>query len=58
MVIEHNKHILLIGMHVFDALVLQEKLSFPTISLESKFILQIGQAWIHIIISIRLVLGH
>ena len=58
LVIGHNEHILLIGMHDFDALVLQEKLLFPPFSLKSRFIHQKGQTWILIIISIFFVIGH
>ena len=40
MVIVHNKHIIVIGMHDFDALDLLEMLLFPLFSLESVFIIK------------------
>ena len=52
MVIERDKHIILFGIHSFDSLVLQEKLLFPPFSSESKFIHQMRQTWIVMIISI------
>ena len=52
------KHVLFIGIHGFDALVLQEKLFFPPFSLESKFIHQVRQTWILIIISTLMVIVH
>ena len=39
-VIVHNKHIVLIGMHTFDALASQEKFLFPPFSLELMFIIK------------------
>ena len=56
--IRHYKHILLIGIHGFDALVHREMLFFSQFSLESKFIDQMGQTWTLIIISILFVIGH
>ena len=52
------KHVIFIGIHGFDALVLQEKLFFLPFSLESKFIHQVRQTWILVIISILMVIGH
>ena len=58
LVIRQNKHILLIRIHSFDALLLQEKLLFLPFFLESKFIHQMGQAWIHMIIYVLFVIRH
>ena len=58
MVIEHNKHILVIGMHSFDALDLLQNLLFSPFSLELKFISQIGQTLILVIISILLLIEY
>ena len=41
--IGHYKHILLIGIHGFDALVWQEKLFIPPFSLELKLVPLMGQ---------------
>ena len=57
-VIMHDKHILLIWIHDFDALVLQEMFFFPPFSLESNFIPQNGQTWILIVIYILLGIRH
>ena len=43
MLIKHNKHILLIRMHDFDAFALQEKPLFPQFSLELKLVHRMGQ---------------
>ena len=56
--IRHSKHIFLIVIHSFDALVLQEKLLFLSFSLESKFVHQMLQTWILKTISILFVIGH
>ena len=56
--IGHYKHVLFIGIHSFDALVLWEKLFFLSFSLKSRFIYQKGQTWIPTIISILFVIGH
>ena len=56
--IGHHKHILLIETHDTNALVSQERLFSPLFSLESKFIHQIRQKWIQIIIFILFVIGH
>ena len=45
----HYKHIHLIGIHGSNALVWEEKLFFPTFSLELKFIPQIQPTWINVI---------
>ena len=58
LVIRHSKHIFLIVIHSFDALVLQEKLLFLSFSLESKFVHQMLQTWILKTISILFVIGH
>ena len=51
------KHIPLIGINDIDALVSQEKLLFlPFFKL--KFIFQLGEARIHIIIAIHFMIGH
>ena len=52
------KHVLFIGIHDFDALVLLEKLLFSQFSLESTFFHQKGQTWILIVICIIFVIGH
>ena len=57
MVIVHNKHILVIGMHGFDVLDLLEKFLFPQFTLESMLIHQMGQTWIFMIIYIFFVIG-
>ena len=46
------------GINVFDALVLQEKLFFPTFSSKSKFIHQMGQTWTLMIVPILKVIVH
>ena len=46
------------GIHGFDALVLQEKLFFPSFSLESKFVHQMGETWILLMISTLMVIVH
>ena len=56
--IGHYKHIHLIGIHGFDALIWQEKLFIPPFYLESKFIPQIGDIWNLIIISTLLTVEH
>ena len=53
----HYNHVLLIRMHDLDASDLQEKLFFPSFSLQTKFIHEMRQTWILIIISIRFVIG-
>ena len=55
--IGHYKHILLIGINDFDALVLKKKLLFLPV-LEIKLIFQLGTTWIHIIISFSFIFGH
>ena len=57
LVISLYKHILLIGIHDTDALALQEKLFLLPFSLKSKFIHQIRQTKILVIISIHFVIG-
>ena len=57
-VIRPYKHVLLDWIHDFNTLLLQEKLLFPSFSLESKFIDQIGQTWILVIIYIIFVIAH
>ena len=52
-----HKQIFLNRIQVFDALVLQEKLLLPSLSLEPKFMRQIGQTWILIIVSIHFMIG-
>ena len=54
---EHYNHVHLFRIHDIDALIWQEKLFFPPFSLLLKFIREIGQTWIFIIISIFLLLG-
>ena len=56
-VIGHYNHVLLIRIYDIDALVCQEKLSFPPFSLELKFIREMRQTQILIIISILFVAG-
>ena len=56
-VIGQYKHILLIEIHGSNALVWKEKPFFPPLSLELKFIRQMG-TWILTIISIHFVIGH
>ena len=53
----HYKHILLNWIRDFDALVLQEKLLLSSFSLEPKFLHQIGQTRILMIISIHCMIG-
>ena len=53
----HYNHIPLIGIHDIDVLDLQEKLSFPSFSLQLIFIRDIRQTWILLIISILFVTG-
>ena len=52
------KHVLFVGIHSFDDLVLQGKLLFPPFFLKSKFVHHMGQTWIHIITFILFVIGH
>ena len=54
----HYSHVFLIGILDVDALVWQEKLFFQLFCLESKFICQIRQTWIVVIISILFMVGH
>ena len=56
--IRHRKHVLSIGTHDIDALVSHAKLLFPPFFLESKFIRQMRQTLILIIITNLLVIGH
>ena len=53
----HYNHVLLIEIHDIDALVWQEKLSFPPFSLELKFIYQLRQITILVIISVLFMIG-
>ena len=55
--IGHHKHILLIGINDFDALVSYEELLFLPF-LESKFLFQLGKTLIRIIISLLFMIGH
>ena len=55
--IGHNKHILIVGINDFDALVLKEKLLFLPI-LESKFVFQLGETWIHVTFSFLFMIWH
>ena len=57
-VIVHYNHVLHIRIHDVDALDLQEKLFTPPFSLLSKFICEMCQTWILIIISIFFVFAH
>ena len=54
----HYNHVLHIGIHDMDALDLQEKLFFPPISLLLKFICELRQTWILVIISILFSIRH
>ena len=55
--IGHQNDILHVGINDIDALVSSEKLFlFPF--LELKFIFQLGETWIHIIISFIFMIGH
>ena len=56
--ISHHNHVCSVGIDDTDALVLQEKLSFPLCLVESKFICQMRQTWTLIIIFILFVIGH
>ena len=53
----HYNHVLDIGIHDINSLDLQEKLFFPPFSLLSKFIQEMRQTWIPIIIPILFVIG-
>ena len=54
----HYNHVLLVGIYDTDALVWQEKLFFPTFSLQLEFVHQLSATWILIIISIIFVIEH
>ena len=56
--IGNYNHVFHIGIHDIDALVWPKRLFLPLFSLESKFIHQIGQKRILVIISILFVIGH
>ena len=53
----HYNYVLLIVIHNIDALGLQENLTFPPFSLQSKFFSQMRQTWILTIIFILFVMG-
>ena len=53
----HSNHVLLIGIYDINALNSQEKLFFPPFSLQKKFIHEIRQTWILVVISTILVIG-
>ena len=53
----YHKHILLIGINNIDALDSYEKLLLLPF-LELKFVFQLGQIWIHIIISFLFMIRH
>ena len=55
--IGHQKDILHVGINDIDALVSLEKLLLLPF-LELKFVFQLGETWIHIIISFILMIGH
>ena len=57
-VIAHHNQVLLIGIYDTVALVWQEKLFLPPFFVESKFIYQLRQTWILIIISIFYMIQH
>ena len=57
-VIGHRKRVPFIVIHDIDALFSQENLFFPPFSLKSKFIHQITQTLILVIISILFMIGH
>ena len=54
----HYKYVLLIWIHDFYALLLQEKLFSPLFLVELTFVHQMGQTWILEIISILFMIGH
>ena len=56
-VIGHYNHVHLIGIHDIGALIWQEMLFFPPVSLLLKFIHEIRQTWMLIIISVLFVIG-
>ena len=53
----HYNHVHLIGMHDIDALAWQEKPFFPPFSLQLKFIREMRQTRIHLIIIVLFVMG-
>ena len=55
--IGHHKHFLLVGINDIDALVSKEKLLLLPI-LELKYVFQLAQTWIHIVISFHFMIGH
>ena len=55
--IGHHKHILFVWINDINALVSLEK-HFLLPFLELKFVFQLGQTWIHTIISFLFMIGH